>query len=88
MRVQLRGTSEAILASESCQVHASAGTTVSDVTREIAGRSPELARVLLTSDGNPRNSTKVLLDGVVPEWSSPVHLHSEMKLISTLPCDG
>lgn len=86
--VQLRGSAEALLAMGSTEVSCSAATP-RGLIASLATEHPVLWRELLTDDGVPRRSSKLLVNGApVDRYDEPLPAGSTVTIVSTLPCDG
>jgi hypothetical protein len=85
--IKLRGSAEAVLGRDSFVLNGAGAYTAGAIVQEIAASDPALRRELLTAAGNPRNAVKMLVDKRVPGWDEIID-GGDIRLISTLPCDG
>lgn len=88
LTVELRGYPEAVLAVDSVTLDLPGSVTANSVIQSVARRSPRLQEALVHSGGVPRQSTKVLVDGVPVEPSGQVGTGGSVAVLAALPCDG
>jgi hypothetical protein len=88
VNVGLRGYPEAILAADSATVDIATSTTAGEIIRSVAAGSPQLREGLLRPDGVPRQSTKVIVDGVPVTHSTRFQAGQSVVILAVLPCDG
>lgn len=88
LSVALRGYPEAVLATGTVTLEARPDLTAGSVVRQVAGLSPALDEALLHEDGAPRQTTKVMIDGVPIDHGTPVGMESTLTVLASLPCDG
>lgn len=88
VKVQLRGAAEALLLTESVEVSVPE-LTPREILKAVAAQNPLLERQIIRSDGSPRLSTKILVDGQ-PPWSLDEVIPSGVSfiLMPIMPCDG
>lgn len=86
--VKLRGAAEAILASEQIEVEVET-LTPREIILAIARMNPALQRQIVRDDGNPRQSSKILIDGTQPDdLDSEFPSGASVMFSPMLPCDG
>jgi hypothetical protein len=86
--VGLRGYPEAVLAADTVTLDVPRTVTASAIVADLATRSPRLREALVHEDGYPRQSTKVLVDGVPINHASLIPVDSAVTVLAALPCDG
>lgn len=72
LTIGLRGYPEAVLAAETVTLNLPRTETASAVVAELATRSSRLREALVHEDGRPRQSTKVLVNGVPVNHATPL----------------
>jgi hypothetical protein len=85
--IELRGSAEAALGRGTFRLAHTGPYTAGEIVQEVATSSPALGRQLLAASGRPRDSVKVLLGNRVPGWDEIIR-DGDVRIISTLPCDG
>jgi hypothetical protein len=89
VKVQLRGSAEAILARDSIELACTRPLSLEGVARALAEQDDELARQLLHEDGNPRRAVKYLIDASVAEsFDAEIPEGARIAVMASLPCDG
>jgi hypothetical protein len=88
LTVGLRGYPEAILATDAVTLDVSSSATAGEVVCSLAVDSPQLRDTLLRPDGEPRQSSKVMVDGTSVMHSARVHAGQSVVVLAALPCDG
>lgn len=88
LAVRLRGLPEAVLAADRVTVDLPSPITAEAVARAVAACSPRLREALLRSDGTPRTTTKVLLNGTPVDATTRVDDARQVALLAVFPCDG
>lgn len=86
-RIELRGAVEALTGRGHITVASGGTTTVSELVQELAHHSNELRHLLLTDNGEPRESVKIMIGGEVPVCSYVI-TDETLKIVAALPCDG
>jgi hypothetical protein len=85
--VELRGSAEAALGRGTFRLAQTGPYTAAEILNEVASSSPGLGRQLLGASGRPRDAVKVLIGNRVPGWDEVIR-DGDVRIISTLPCDG
>ncbi|MEP0706989.1 MAG: hypothetical protein ABJL17_04435 [Parvibaculum sp.] len=86
--IQIRGAAEALLLTDSIEVSVSK-LTPSEIIKAVASQNPLLERQIIRSDGTPRLSTKILIDGQPPNsLEAEIEKTASVILSPSMPCDG
>lgn len=88
LSVGLRGYPEAVLATDTITLDVPPRPTAEALVQNLASRSPRLNEALMRGDGIPRQSTKVLVDGVPVSHATRIEIDSTVTVLASLPCDG
>jgi hypothetical protein len=86
LTVSLRGYPEAVLATDSIALDVPCDAPAEVVVQTLAGLSPRLGEALVHGDGSARKTTKVLVDGMLVDPSTPIV--GAVTVLAALPCDG
>jgi hypothetical protein len=88
LTVHLRGYPEAVLAADTISLDLPPVATAGAVARSLSGHSERLAAALLREDGSPRQTTKVLINGLPVSHDVSISSRDTVTLLASLPCDG
>lgn len=86
--IGLRGYPEAVLASSSVALDLPTSVTASAAVGTLAASFPVLREALIGADGNPRMSSKILVDGTPVAHDSVLPEQGPVTVLAALPCDG
>lgn len=88
VRLELRGLPEALVAAEAVTVLVPDRPSREDLPSELIRLNDRLAEPLLTADGRPRTSTRVVVEATQMS-ARPLSATVDTVVVSaTLPCDG
>lgn len=86
--IGLRGYPEAVLASNSVTLDLPETVTASGAVGTLASSFPALREALIGSNGTPRMSSKILIDGTPVAHDSVLPEQGSVTVLAALPCDG
>ena len=88
VEVNIRGAAEAILATESVKLSLES-LTPREIVKAIADQNPLIKQQLIRDNGDPRLSTKILVDGTPPKSLDDIlSAGSKFVVAPAIPCDG